>query len=114
MKNKAGSEALERQYQRLVTTLGKTGYISQGSVLDRSKLRLPRSGFQWTRKVGGKTVTVALSAEQYCSLAEAVSNRRRLQKTIRKMERLSRSILFKKLPDTRRRKPLRKKVLGLV
>jgi len=30
------------------------------------------------------------------------------------MERLSRQILFATLPDTRRRKPLVKKVLGLI
>jgi len=30
------------------------------------------------------------------------------------METLSRRVLFEKLPDTRRRKPLSKKVLGLI
>jgi hypothetical protein len=114
MKTNPGADSLERQYQQLVASLAGTGYISQGSVLDRSTLRPPRSGYQWTRKVARKTVTVALSAEQYCSLALAVKNRRRLQQTLQKMERLSRRILFEKLPDTRRRKRLGKKVLGLI
>jgi hypothetical protein len=106
--------ALEPQYQRLRASLADTGYISQGSVLDRSTLRPPRSGYQWTRKVARKTITVALSPEQFHSLRAAIENRRKLQKTIAKMEKLSRQILFKTLPDTRRRKSLLKKVLGLI
>lgn len=107
-------EALQKQYQRLADSLAGIGYISQGSVLDRSTLRCPRSGFQWTRKVAQKTITVALSRDQFLSLRTAVQNRRRLKKTLTKMEKLSRQILFETLPDTRRRKSLGKKVLGLI
>ena len=115
MKKKAApTDFLQRHYQHLCSTLAGTGYISQGSVLDRSKLHPPRSGYQWTRKLARKTVTVALSPEQFFSLREAIKNRRTLQKTIGKMERLSRQILFGTLPDTRRRKSLPKKVLGLI
>jgi len=106
--------ALEHQYQRLCASLADTGYISQGSVLDRSTLRPPRSGYQWTRKVARKTITVALSPEQFHSLRAAIENRRKLEKTLAQMEKLSRQILFKTLHDTRRRKSLPKKVLGLV
>jgi hypothetical protein len=56
-------EALPPAYERLRKSLAQVGYISQGSVVDRSQLRPPRSGYQWTRKVKGKTITVALSAE---------------------------------------------------
>ena len=116
MKTKAAAstDSLQRQYQRLCSSLATTGYISQGSVLDRSTLRPPRSGYQWTRKVARKTITVALSPEQFHSLGKAIQNRRSLQKTILKMEKLTRQILFEKLPDTRRRKPLPKKALGLI
>ncbi len=115
MKNKpVFIPALEHQYLRLCASLAGTGYISQGSVLDRSTLRPPRSGYQWTRKVARKTITVALSPEQFHSLRTAIENRRKLEKTIALMEKLSRQILFKTLPDTRRRKPLPKKVLGLI
>jgi len=107
-------ESLQKQYQRLSGSLAGIGYISQGSVLDRSTLRRPRSGYQWTRKVARKTVTVALSRDQFLSLRTAVQNRRRLQKTIQEMEKLSRQILFETLPDTHRRKPLPKRVLGLI
>jgi hypothetical protein len=113
-KRTASTASLEAQYRRLCSSLASLGYISQGSVLDRSTLRPSRSGYQWTRKLARKTITVALSPEQFHSLGEAIQNRRKLQKTIAKMERLSRQILFKSLPDTRRRKPLPKKVLGLI
>ncbi len=114
MQKKFPSRDLQRQYQRLCSSLASTGYISQGSVLDRSNLRPPRSGYQWTRKVARKTITVALGPEQFHSLRQAIDNRRHLQKTINEMERLSRRILFGTLPDTRRRKSLPKKVLGLI
>jgi len=114
-KKKAPSlELLQKQYRRLADSLAALGYISQGSVLDRSRLRSPRSGYQWTRKLAQKTITVALSRDQFLSLRKAVQNRRRLQKTIGKMEKLSRQILFETLPDTNRRKSLPKRVLGLI
>ena len=108
------SGALAGPYDELRQRLAHTGYISQGSVLDRSQLRPPRSGYQWTRKVAGKTITVALSLEQFHLLKEAVENERRLWETVRQMERLSRKILFETVPHTRRRKRLSKRVLGLI
>lgn len=105
-------QSLEQEYRRLSRTLAGLGYISQGSVLDRSTLRPPRSGYQWTRKLAQKTVTVALSPEQFEHLRKAIQNRRTLTKTLTRMEKLSRQILFSALPDTNRRKPLPRKVLG--
>ena len=107
-------ESLEREYQRLSRRLAGIGYISQGSVVDRSRLRHPRSGYQWTRKVAQKTVTVALSPEQFQGIGKAIENRRRLARTLTKMENLSRRILFDSLPDTHRRKPLNKNVLRAI
>ena len=104
-------ESLQRQYQRLSSSLAPIGYISQGSVLDRSSLHPPRSGYQWTRKVAKKTITVALSPEQFQAVGKAIENRRKLAKTLTKMEKISRRILFSSLPDTRRRKSLKKNVL---
>jgi hypothetical protein len=114
MKRALTEDDLARQYEALRQRLAQIGYITQGSVLDRSRLTPPpRSGYQWTRKVGRKTVTVSLSRAQYEALNEAVKNERTLWKIVGEMERLSRRILFQTLPDTRRRKRLTKKVLGL-
>ena len=106
--------ALERHYGRLRKSLAQIGYISQGSVVDRSTLKSPRYGYQWTRKVAQKTITVSLSAEQFEALSLAIENERKLWKLIREMEKVSRQILFGNLPDTRRRKRLAKKVLGTI
>ncbi len=118
---------LEKQYDRLRKSLAHIGYISQGSVLARSVATSGRSGYQWTRKVAQKTITVSLSRQQFVAMKEAVQNERKLWNTIRQMqnerklwntirqmETLSRQILFASLPDTRRRKRLAKKVLGLI
>ena len=100
-------------YARLRGQLSQTGWISQGYVQDRG----PGAGgpcYQWTRKVKGKTVSVALSQEQYQWLAQAIANWRKLQATLKEMQRLSRQVLFETLPNPKRRKRLGKKVLGLI
>ncbi len=113
-KTLAPPDSLQHEYDRLCKNLARTGYISQGSVLDRSTLRPPRSGYQWTRKVAGKTITVALSDQQFEAFSQAVENERDLWKTIQKMEKISRRILFESRPHTGRRKRLSHKVLGLI
>ncbi len=97
---------------RLRACLAKPGWISAGSVQDRG----PGAGgpcYHWTRKVKGKTVSVALSHAQYTWLAAAISNWRTVQSTLSAMQRLSRSILFSTIPGAPRRKRLSKKTLGI-
>ena len=113
-KNSVAVAAWQREYERWRQSLARIGYISQGSVLKRSVATSGRSGYQWTRKVAQKTITVSLSQQQFVALRQAVKNERRLWKTIKRMEKLSRQILFASLPDTRRRKRLAKKVLGTI
>jgi cyclopropane fatty-acyl-phospholipid synthase-like methyltransferase len=101
------------QYAQLRTRLAQTGWISEGYVQDRG----PGAGgpcYQWTRKVKGKTVSVALSQEQYEWLRSAIAEWRAVQATIRDMQRLSRQVLFETLPHPPRRKKLGKRVLGLM
>ena len=114
MKISRSALPLSPRYRDLRRRLARLGYISQGSVLDRATLSAPRSGYQWTRKVGQKTITVALSRDQYQAFKQAVNNARSLRKIVAEMERVSRQILFETLPDTRRRKRLSKRVLGLI
>lgn len=105
--------ALRTEYRRLRQSLARIGYISQGSVQQRSVAASGRSGYQWTRKVAQKTVSVALSQKQFAAMQAAVTNERKLWKIIQEMERVSRRIIFLSTPDTRRRNRLSKKVLGL-
>lgn len=103
----------EAQYRQYCQTLAAVGWISEGYVQDRG----PGAGgpcFQWTRKVRGKTVSVALSREQYEWLRDAIQNWRQVQETLRQMQRLSRQVLFSTVPHPPRRKRLGKRVLGLI
>ena len=100
-------------HARLTACLAGPGWISEGSAQDRG----PGAGgpcYQWTRKVRGKTVSVALSREQYECLAAAIANWRTVQATLKAMQRLSRAVLFTTIPGAPRRKRLGKRALGLV
>jgi len=110
---KSSAASRQKAYARLRAQLAGTGWISQGSVQDRGA-----SGgspcYPWTRKVKGKTVCVALSKEQYEWLKQAIANWRAVQEILRQMQRLSREELFESVPSPQRRKPLSKRVLGLL
>jgi cyclopropane fatty-acyl-phospholipid synthase-like methyltransferase len=103
----------EAQYARLRERLAKIGWISEGYVQNRG----PGAGgpcYQWTRKVRAKTLSVALSKEQFEWLQAAIAQWREAQRTLKEMQRLSRQVLFQTMPHPRRRKKLGKKVLGLM
>jgi cyclopropane fatty-acyl-phospholipid synthase-like methyltransferase len=103
----------EAQYARLRERFKNLGWISEGYVQDRG----PGAGgpcYQWTRKVRGKTVSVALSRDQYEWLRTAIANWREAQHTLKEMQRLSREVLFTTVPHPPRRKRLGKRVLGLI
>jgi virulence-associated protein VapD len=109
---KTGSQT-SPQYRQLQRQLAQLGYVSQGSVFERGPGQ-QGSRYVWTRKIKAKTVTVALSPEQYHWMREAVSNQRKLASILKQMQTLSRQILFETVPGVARRKRLGKKVLGLI
>ncbi len=100
-------------YRQILDRVVKLGYISQGSVLERRPGQAG-SRYVWTRKVRAKTVTVALSEEQYHWLRQAVANQRELDRIVAELQRRSRQVLFETIPGVTRRKRLSKKVLGLI
>ena len=103
---------LRAEYRKLQRRLGEAGWISRGYVQDRG----PGAGgpcYQWTRKEKGKTISVAMSCEQYEAMAAAITNWKKAKEILRSMEQISRRIIFTTLPDTKRSKPLTDKVLGL-
>ena len=102
-----------RQYELLSGKLSRVGYLSQGSVQDRTGRAGGGKGYQWTRKVAQKTVTVSLTAEQYAEMKKAVTNYRNLRRQLRELEQLSRRIIFQTTPNPSRRKRLSHKVLGI-
>ena len=104
-------KALEAEYAQLRGRLGRLGWISHGYAQNRG----PGAGgpcYQWSRKVRGKTVSVALSQEQYEALKTAIKNWHETQEILQQMQALSRQVIFEKLPSPPRRKRLSKKVLG--
>ena len=111
----ASSDPASRQarYDQLRHRLAQSGWLSEGYVQDRG----PGAGgpcYQWTRKVRGKTISVALSREQYEWLRSAIVQWRDVQATLKEMQRLSREVLFETVPHPPRRKKPGKKVLGLM
>ncbi len=113
MKNDFSLSQAQARYEKLRHQLAQVGWISEGYAQDRG----PGAGgpcYQWTRKVRNKTVSVALSKEQYEWLKQAIENWRELQQTLKEMQRLSREVLFATLPHPPRRKRLGKRILGLI
>ena len=64
-------------------------------------------------RVEGKTVTVALSSEQFAWLKRAIANQRNVESLLSQMHQLTLRYMWKNLPSTSRRKRLAKKTLGL-
>lgn len=112
MKMEDEVEAAKVELKALRREIGRVGLLSHGYVQDRG----PGAGgpcYQWTRKVKAKTVSVALSKEQYEAMRAAISNWKELKAKLVRMEELSRLIIFGTTPDTRRDKRLTKATLGL-
>jgi hypothetical protein len=113
-KEKSSAPAsIHTRYDQLRRRLAQISWISEGYVQDRG----PGAGgpcYQWTRKVKGKTVSVALSKEQYEWLHTAIVQWREAQAILKEMQQLSRQVLFETLPNPPRRKRLGKRVLGLI
>ncbi len=112
-KNSPSLAPLQREYERLCRSLSQMGLISQGSVQDRTSRQGAGAGYQWTRKVAQKTVTVALTQEQFDQMQKAVTNYRKLRQHLKQMEALSRRIIFQSAPHPSRLKRLSQKVLGI-
>lgn len=106
-------DSLPAAYQSLRKRLAQTGWIALGSLIERG---LPGQGgprYQWSRRVGAKTVTVALSAEQFTWMQKAVKNQREVWATLMEMQQMTAEYMLKNLPNPPRRKRLSKKRLGL-
>jgi hypothetical protein len=106
-------DRLRQRHQQLRRQLSRLGLLSQGSVQDRTARQGGGAGYQWTRKVAGKTVTVCLTAQQFTQMKEAVGNYRALRRQLSEIEKVSRQIIFQSTPHPSRLKHLSHKVLGL-
>jgi hypothetical protein len=104
---------LPTPYRRLRQCLAQIGWVALGSVLERNQPGQGGPRYQWSRRVGKKTVTVALSAEQFDWLKAAIANQREVWDILQEMQHQTVAYMWKNLPGTSRRKRLSKKTLGL-
>lgn len=60
--------------------------------------------YMWTRKVRAKTVTVALSREQFEAFHQAIDANRRVEHALRSLRDLSQRALLETLPGVHKRR----------
>ena len=88
------------EFNRQVADVRLDGYILQGSVVKRYLERRARRTlvaygpyYMWTRKIGNKTVTQTLTAEQARIIQDALDRNRRMGKQLIRLRRLSEQII---------------------
>ena len=113
MADPKNSASFPAAYQRLQQRLAQTGWIALGSLLERDQPGQGGPRYQWSRRMKGKTITVALSAEQFAWLKQAIANQRDLLDTLAEMQRITAQHVLHNLPNPQRRKRFSQKRLGL-
>ena len=105
--------AVPLAYRRLRDKLSTIGWIALGSLVERNKPGQGGPRYQWSRRIGPKTVTVALSAEQFDWLKKAISNQRKVWDVLMQLQQMTAHHALENIPGPPRRKRLSKKRLGL-
>lgn len=96
----------ERVYKELQSDLEELGWILNGSVMKiapRSDSVHAKTTYTWTRKIRAKTVTVALSKQQYLAFRKAIETNRKVEATLKQMRDLSEEVLLNSLPGVKRK-----------
>ncbi len=98
-------------FNRQVMEVRPEGYILQGSVVRRKLQRrigpvLKTYGpyYLWTRKVKGKTVTVALTNDQARIIRQAINRNREIEQRLNRLRSLSEQIIIAVSPCVTKRK----------
>jgi hypothetical protein len=114
MKNQSGGAGgpFPAPYRRLQAQLGQIGWVALGTLLERNQPGQGGPRYQWSRRVAGKTITVALSAAQFAWLKTAIAHQRQAREILAQMHQQTLKYMWENLPSTTRRKRLNKKILG--
>ena len=102
---------LKARFESLRDSLAKSPWILQGSVNERPpppESTSARATYTWTRKVRGKTVTVALSRQQARAFQRAIAANRRLEETLAVMRQISQKALTESLPGVKKTRDSKK------
>ena len=123
MKSAKTGPAMQRQFERLKAGLLKLGPLAQGSILARTLERSDPAApgrrrrlgpyYQWTRKIGGRTVNVNLSPAQARAFGRAIAQHRRLETILDRMRELSLKMLEASTEGVKKRKSRKTKDLTL-
>lgn len=105
--------SLPPEYRRLRKKLSNIGWIALGSLVERNKPGQGGPRYQWSRRIEAKTITVALSAQQFAWLKQAISNQRQVWDLLMEMQRITANHALENITGPPRRKRLSKKKLGL-
>jgi hypothetical protein len=103
---KAPASNLANIYRSLQVQLKDQPWLLNGSVMKiqpQSDSPKAHTTYTWTRKVNAKTVTVALSKDQYRAFKEAIEANRKVEKTIRQIRKLSEKALLESIPGVKRK-----------
>ena len=94
----------KQRYERLQARLQSLPWILNGSVMKIAP-RSPNANttYTWTRKIKAKTVTVALSKQQYMAFRKAIEANRKVEKALKEMRQLSERTLLASLPGVQRK-----------
>jgi hypothetical protein len=97
-------------FNRQVQAAHPAGYILQGTVVRRklqrrvgSVLKTYGPYYLWTRKINGKTVTVALTGPQARIIREAINRNRQLEQRLNRLRSLSEQIIIAVSPCVAKR-----------
>ena len=104
---------LPSAYRHLRDKLSNINWIALGSLVERNKPGQGGPRYQWSRRVGAKTVTVALSAEQFDWLKQAIANQRKVWDILTQLQQMTAHHALENIPGPPRRKRFSKKRLGL-
>jgi hypothetical protein len=85
---------LEARYRALASRIGSFEALSQGSVMPQ-----PPRAWRWTRKVGGKTVSLGLTPGKADKMKQAIANHRALDKIIDEMREITQKLILE-TPET--------------
>lgn len=97
MKKKRLSD--QRTYQQLQLALQNLPWIINGSVVAVApKTETANTTYVWTRKIKAKTVTKALTKEQYEAFRQAIEANRQVEDALKRMRIISEMTILNSLP----------------